>query len=91
MNIYVGNLSNSTTPEQLEDIFSPFGPVSSVKIIVDGFTKRPKGFAFVEMLDEASAEKAISDLQNTMLNEQVLTVNTARSNGQNVSLNRRRY
>ncbi|MFC3848407.1 RNA-binding protein [Helicobacter baculiformis] len=63
-NIYVGNLVYSATEQEVEELFSQFGAVSSVKLISDRETKRPKGFGFVEMEDEG-ALKAISTLDNT--------------------------
>ncbi|EFX42013.1 RNA-binding protein [Helicobacter suis HS5] len=63
-NIYVGNLVYSATNQDVEELFSQFGAVNSVKLIQDRETKRPKGFGFVEMEDEG-AQKAISSLDNT--------------------------
>ena len=78
MNIFVGNLSAQASERQVENLFTPFGQVSSVKIITDNFTHRSRGFAFVEMPDGASAQKAIDQLHNTSLMEQPLTVNEAK-------------
>ena len=55
MNIYVGNIPYKATEDDLGNLFSEFGDVSSVKIIQDKFTGRSKGFGFVEMSDEAGA------------------------------------
>ncbi|CRF40610.1 RNA recognition motif domain-containing protein [Helicobacter ailurogastricus] len=63
-NIYVGNLVYSATNQEVEELFSQFGAVSSVKLIQDRETKRPKGFGFVEMEDEG-AQQAIAKLDNT--------------------------
>ncbi|WP_104749049.1 RNA recognition motif domain-containing protein [Helicobacter cynogastricus] len=63
-NIYVGNLVYSATEQEVEELFSQFGVVRSVKLIQDRETKRPKGFGFVEM-EDADALKAISALDNT--------------------------
>uniref|UniRef100_UPI001C4502FA RNA recognition motif domain-containing protein n=1 Tax=Desulfosarcina cetonica TaxID=90730 RepID=UPI001C4502FA len=49
MNIYIGNLSFSTTEDHLKSVFAEFGNVESVKIITDRFSGRPKGFGFIEM------------------------------------------
>lgn len=78
MNIFVGNLSHHTSEKQLHDLFSEFGTVASVKIITDNFTRRPKGFAFVEMPDKDSGERAVEKLNNTSLNTQSMVVNEAR-------------
>ncbi|CRF46949.1 Rna-binding protein [Helicobacter heilmannii] len=63
-NIYVGNLVYSATNREVEELFSQFGAVNSVKLIQDRETKRPKGFGFVEMEDEG-AQQAIAKLDNT--------------------------
>jgi RNA recognition motif-containing protein len=47
MNIFVGNVSSEATEKQLENLFTPFGEIRSVKIITDNYTRRSKGFAFV--------------------------------------------
>ena len=60
--LYVGNLPYSTTEDTLKKHFTAAGTVSSVKIITDRETGRSKGFGFVEMDSDASAEKAISQL-----------------------------
>ena len=76
MNIYVGNLPFSTTDQDLKDIFSEYGEVSSAKIILDRETGRSRGFGFVEMSDTA-AKKAIGELKGAELEGKPLTVNEA--------------
>ena len=76
--IFVGNLSWEATEEELNNLFSDAGQVTSVKIITDKFTRQPKGFAFVEMANDADALKAIAALNGTMLRDRALTVNEAR-------------
>jgi len=78
MNIYVGNLAEETTEEELNEAFGAFGQVSTVKIITDKFTGASRGFGFVEMPAKAEAESAISGLNGTTLNSKTLTVNEAR-------------
>ena len=78
MNIYIGNLSNEVTEEDLKQAFESFGEVESVKIIKDKYTNRSKGFGFVEMPDNAAAQSAINDLNDTELKERALKVNKAR-------------
>ncbi len=78
MNIYVGNLSNEVTEEDLKQAFETFGEVESVKIIKDKYTDRSKGFGFVEMPDNAGAQSAIDDLNDTELKGRSLKVNKAR-------------
>ncbi len=78
MTIYVGNLSHQASENDLNELFSGFGEVKSVKIIKDNFTGRPRGFAFVEMADEESGNKAIESLNETSFKERKLIVNKAR-------------
>lgn len=78
MNIYIGNLSYEVTEEDLKQAFEAFGKVESVKIIKDKYTNRSKGFGFVEMPDNADAQSAINDLNDTELKGRTLKVNKAR-------------
>ena len=78
MNIYVGNLSFDVTGDQLKAEFEAFGPVSKVSIIADRDTGRPRGFAFVEMADDAQAKAAIAGLNGKQVGGRALTVNEAR-------------
>ena len=77
MNIYVGNLPWSATEEEVEQLFADFGSVSSVKLISDQHTGRPRGFGFVEMDDEGGA-KAIESLDGTEFGGRTLKVNEAK-------------
>ncbi|MFY9270772.1 MAG: RNA-binding protein [Candidatus Manganitrophaceae bacterium] len=76
--LYVGNLSYTTTEEDLRTLFAQAGAVASVSLIKDRDTGRSKGFAFVEMETEADAQKAINQFNGSQLNERALTVNLAR-------------
>jgi cold-inducible RNA-binding protein len=76
MRIYVGNLPYSVTRDELSQLFSPFGEVADVNVITDRQTGRAKGFAFLEM-DDAGAQKAISQLNGSELGDRTLTVNEA--------------
>src|SRR5262245_32828820 len=76
--LYVGNLPFQVTESELTDLFAQVGQVDSVKIITDRDTGRSKGFAFVEMTDDGSAEKAIAQFNGTPFNGRNLTVNEAR-------------
>lgn len=78
MNIFVGKLSYTTSEDTLEQAFSAFGEVSSCKIIMDRFTGRSKGFAFVEMDNDSEAQAAINGLNNTQLDGRTIVVNKAR-------------
>ncbi len=64
MNIYVSNLSFNVQDEDLKEFFTEYGEVSSAKVITDKFTGKSRGFGFVEMPDNESAQKAIAELDN---------------------------
>lgn len=78
MNIYVSNLSFSVQDEDLKGFFSPYGEVSSAKVITDKFTGQSKGFGFVEMPDTAAAQKAIAELDNGSVEGRNIRVMEAR-------------
>jgi RNA recognition motif-containing protein len=75
--VYVGGLSYATTNKQLEGLFSQYGTVDSVRIIIDKFTGRSKGFGFVEMSSSAEAQGAIRALNGTEFDGRTLAVNEA--------------
>jgi RNA recognition motif-containing protein len=77
-NIYVGNLDFQSTEEQLRAAFAAYGQVDKVSIVTDRDTGQRRGFAFVEMANDAEGTKAIAGLNGTMLGAQALTVNEAR-------------
>ena len=76
--LYVGNLSYSTTEDDLRALFAQAGSVASVALIKDRDTGRSKGFAFVEMTTQVEAQKAISMFNTYKLQDRELTVNLAR-------------
>lgn len=78
MNIYVANIPWKATDQQLRDLFSQYGEVSSAKIIMDRETQRSRGFGFVEMPEETSARQAISSLNGNDFMGKNLVVNEAR-------------
>jgi RNA recognition motif-containing protein len=78
MNIYVGNLSRTTTEEDLRKAFEAHGQVATVNIITDKYTGDPRGFAFVEMASKEEAMAAIAGLNGTELDGRTLNVNEAR-------------
>ena len=78
MNIYVGNCSFDVTEQQLRDVFSAYGEVNTVSVITDRDTGRPRGFAFVEMSDNAAAQAAIRGVNGTQLGGRSLSVNEAK-------------
>ena len=77
-NIFVGNLSFTATEDGVRSMFEAYGSVDRVSIVTDRDTGQPKGFGFVEMTNDAEAEKAISELNGTELNGRALTINEAR-------------
>ena len=78
MNIYVGNLSYSTSEQQLKELFDAHGEVTSCNLITDRYTGQPKGFGFVEMPQQDQAQAAISALNGTEVGGRTLTVNEAK-------------
>jgi cold-inducible RNA-binding protein len=77
-NLYVGNLTFSTTESDLRDLFAPFGAVERVSLVTDRDTGRSRGFGFVEMASDTEAAAAISALNGKDLGGRALTVNEAR-------------
>ncbi len=77
-NIYVGNLSYDTTQNTLMSLFSEYGEVTSVNVITDRETGRPRGFAFVEMADDAAASAAVQGLDGQEVDGRTLKVNEAK-------------
>ncbi|EDN67042.1 RNA-binding protein [Beggiatoa sp. PS] len=82
MNIYVGNLSYSMTEEELKEIFTEYGEISTVNLITDKYTGQSKGFAFVEMVKQADAETAIKELNGKTIKGMSIKVNQARPRGE---------
>jgi RNA recognition motif-containing protein len=77
--IYVGNLSEKTTDDDLRLAFAPHGLVVSANVMVDRATRRSRGFGFVEMATEELAQAAIAAMNGQMLDGQALTVNEAKA------------
>ena len=73
--LYVGNLPFSASEDEIRELFSQYGAVSSVNLISDRETGRPRGFGFVE-IDDATA--AIQNLNGYEMDGRALTVNEAR-------------
>jgi RNA recognition motif-containing protein len=76
--IYVGNLSYTTTEDDLREAFAQYGRVSVVNIVKDRETGRPRGFAFVEMADGKEATTAIKELNLREISGRSITVDEAR-------------
>ena len=78
MNIYISNLSYNVTDEDLRSYFADYGDVTSAKVIMDKYTNRSKGFGFVEMSDDAAAQKAIAELDGAMVDGRSIKVAEAK-------------
>jgi RNA recognition motif-containing protein len=83
MNIYIGNLSHSTTEGELRQAFESYGEISNVNIIKDKFTGESRGFGFVEMPNQDEAKAAIDGLNGQELGGRTLNVNEARPRSDN--------
>ncbi len=77
MTIYIGNLSFRAEREDLVDLFTQYGEVKQCSLPLDRETGRKRGFAFVELIDDAAEQKAIDDLQNVEWMGRMIRVNKA--------------
>ncbi|MCH3917756.1 MAG: RNA-binding protein [Spirochaetia bacterium] len=89
--IYVGNMNYRTSEEELRNLFAQFGTVNNANIILDRETRRPKGFAFVEMEEDEAADAAISQLDGTEFDERKLKVSEAISKPRTNSFHHNNY
>lgn len=78
MNIYVSNLGFNVQDEDLKKFFTPYGEVTSSKIINDRETGKSRGFGFVEMSDDAASKKAIAELNDTTIDGRAIKVTEAK-------------
>ncbi len=78
MNIYVGNLSNSVSEDDLREAFQAFGEVAKAAVIKDKFSGESRGFGFVEMPSREAATKAISELNGRDMKGRAAKVNEAK-------------
>lgn len=78
MTIYIGNLSFQATEDDIREVFSEYGSITRISLPVDRETGRMRGFAFVEMQEEASEDKAISELDGAEWLGRQLRVSKAR-------------
>lgn len=77
MNIYVGNLPYSSGDTEIRTMFERFGEVDNVSVITDKFTGKSRGFAFVEMPDDGSANEAINGLNGVEVGSREIVVREA--------------
>ena len=80
--IYVGNLDFRTTEEELRKAFGVYGQVDRVNIVTDKNTGQKRGFAFVEMANDAEGEKAIAVLNGSLMDGRSVSVKEARPKGE---------
>jgi RNA recognition motif-containing protein len=80
--LFVGNLSYQTMENDLQDLFSQAGAVNSVNLMLDKFTGKSRGFAFIEFGSVEDANKAVEMFHNKEFQGRQLTVNIARPRGE---------
>lgn len=78
MNIYVSNLGFNVQDEDLKEFFTPYGEVTSAKIIMDKMTNQSRGFGFVEMSDDEASKKAIAELDGATVEGRTIKVMEAK-------------
>jgi len=78
MNIFIAGLSYSINDNDLKDLFSEYGEISSAKVIMDRATGRSKGYGFVELADNAAGQKAIEELNGAEYDGRTISVSEAR-------------
>lgn len=76
--LYVANLAFHLTENEIQDIFSPFGTVQEVKLILDKLTGKSRGFAFVTMASDGEAERALSEMNGQRIEGRALAITEAR-------------
>lgn len=79
MNIYVGNLNYDMSEDDLKNAFEEYGAVESVKIIIDRYSGRSKGFGFIEMKNNDEAKTAMEALSGKEISGRTLVINEART------------
>jgi len=88
MNIFVAKLNYDTREETVRSLFEAHGEVDSVKVIMDKFTGRSKGFGFVEMPDDTQALAAIEAINDTEVDGRTIVVKKAKPREDNGGFNR---
>jgi RNA recognition motif-containing protein len=87
-NIFVGNLSFDTREQDIRTLFEGYGTVDRVSVVTDRDTGQPRGFAFVEMSNNAEGDKAIAAINGHEVGGRALNVNEARPKGEGGGGNR---
>ena len=91
MNMYIGNLPYNVSEEELREMFSEFGTVDSIKLIIDKFSGQSKGFGFIQMSNNSEADQAIKALNKTNVKGRDIKVNQAEPQGKRTQRKQRRY
>ena len=93
MNIYIGNLSYTTTADKLKELFEAYGEIESAKVIKDRSSGRSKGYGFIEMPSNSEADQAIKALNGNHVDGSYIKVKPADSGGRRKKKKgfRRRY
>lgn len=89
MDIYVGQLPYNVDESELKALFSEFGEIASVNLIMDRFSGRSKGFGFIDMPNNSEADKAIKALNKTILKGREIKVNQVQQQKRNKRSKRR--
>ena len=84
--IFVGNFAYNMTEDELRSMFEPFGAIESVTLATDRDTGRARGFGFVEMPNDAEAEKAMAALNGKDVGGRTINVNEARPKSERSNL-----
>ena len=89
MNIYVGQLPFDVTENDLKELFSEFGEIASINLVMDRYSGRPRGFGFVDMPSNAEADTAIKALNKSMFKGKEIKVNQVQEQRRNKRSKRR--
>ncbi len=90
MNIYIGQLPYNVNEAELKELFSEYGEIASVNLIMDRYSGRPKGFGFIEMPNNSEADVAIKALNRSMFKGREIKVNQVQPQKRNRRSRRRR-
>ena len=89
MNIYVGQLPYDVNEGELNELFSEFGEIASVNLVMDRYSGRPRGFGFIDMPNNSEADTAIKALNKSMLKGKEIKVNQVQQQKRNKRSKRR--
>lgn len=89
MNIYVGQLPDNVAESELKELFSEFGEIAGINLVMDRYSGRPKGFGFIDMPNNSEADKAIKALNKSMFRGKEIKVNQVQQQRRNKRSQRR--